>query len=592
MDYGHKESDKMLKDLEKRLAREYAQAEREVAQKLAEYLKAFERKDAKKLMQLNAGEISQKEYLRWRKGQVLMGQRWQEMQETLAEDLHNVNNIASNMITTHTQDVYALNHNYGTFEVEKGSMVDTSYTLYNREAVARLMRDDPSILPKPGKYVSQRIAEGKDVLWNKQQVQSVMMQSLLQGESIPKIAKRLVGEVGESYTADIIKDQHLKTAKQIAKELAKKNRAAAIRNARTMTTGAENAGRVDAYKRGQEMGVKSKQMWVATLDNRTRHEHRLLDSQIREIGEPFEIDGEKLRFPGDPTAPGYLVYNCRCGIIAVVKGSKLDKEGLDTLPRNSKLGDMTYDEWKGEHKSKPAQKTNVNDYGITFDYQTQDKRLHIVQMQYIPTQETLDKYDTIGIRAVPTEQEGKYKIGDILPESYDWDHEKDISTYYTTGETLGGSSCLFVKIKDGEPLDISIQKALQGTYEYEGKDIFIVGGKFVNEGEDINEVIIGNATTIGKIGIYNADEKIPKLSELKIETSDPKKTTLKEIKQNIESINAEDIKEKTHTVGEKSKKELFEEFKAEMILKYPHANPFSLFGELSAEEKKKWRSLQ
>lgn len=368
MDYGHRQSDKMLKDLEKRLQEEYAQAERELAEKIAQYFKAYERKNAVKLAQLNAGQITQKEYLRWKKGQLLIGQRWQEMQDTIATDLHNVNKIAGAMISTHAKDVYALNHNYGTYEVEKGSLVDTSYTLYNRESVERLMRDNPDILPPPGKYVSQRIAEGKDVKWNKQQVQSVMTQSILQGESIPKIAKRLEASVGKSYTEDIIKNADKKTAKQIAKELARKNKAAAIRNARTMTTGAENAGRVDAYKRGQEMGVKSKQMWVATLDSRTRHEHRMLDGQTREVGEPFEVDGEKLRFPGDPSAPPYLVYNCRCGVIAVVKGSKLDKEGIEGLARrDEKLGDMTYDEWKNakaepskpQDASKPDKGTNT-----------------------------------------------------------------------------------------------------------------------------------------------------------------------------------------------------------------------------------------
>lgn len=354
MDYGHRQSDKMLKELEKRLEAEYAQAERELVEKVAQYFKAYERKNAVKLAQLNAGQITPKEYFRWKQGQLLIGQRWQEMQDTIATDLHNVNKIAGAMISTHAKDVYALNHNYGTYEVEKGSLVDTSYTLYNRDTVERLMRDNPDILPPPGKYVSQRIAEGKDVRWNKQQVQSVMTQSILQGESIPKIAKRLEGAVGKSYTEDIIKNADKKTAKQIAKELARKNKAAAIRNARTMTTGAENAGRVDAYKRGQEMGVKSQQMWVATLDSRTRHEHRLLDGQKRAVGEPFEIDGEKIRFPGDPTAPPYLVYNCRCGVIAVVKGSKLDKEGIEGIERrDEKLGDMTYDEWKNA-KATPA----------------------------------------------------------------------------------------------------------------------------------------------------------------------------------------------------------------------------------------------
>lgn len=369
MDYGHRQSDKMLKDLEKRLQEEYAQAERELAEKVAKYFRDYERKNKVKLMQVSSGQISEKEYLRWKKGQLLIGQRWQEMQDTIATDLHNTNKIAGAMISDHVKDVYALNHNYGTYEVEKGSLVDTSYTLYNRESVERLMRDNPDILPPPGKRVSERIAEGKDVRWNKQQVQSVMTQSIMQGESIPKIAKRLESAVGKSYTEDIIKNADQKTAKQIAKELARKNKAAAIRNARTMTTGAENAGRVDAYKRGQEMGVKSQQMWVATLDSRTRHEHRLLDGQKVEVGKPFKVDGKEIRYPGDPTAAPELVYNCRCAVVAVVKGSKLDTEGIEGIERrDEKLGDMTYDEWKNakavpapsaESEKKPDKGTNT-----------------------------------------------------------------------------------------------------------------------------------------------------------------------------------------------------------------------------------------
>lgn len=355
MDYGHKQSDKMLKDLEKRLQKEYAQAEKEVFDKLIKYLQAFERKNAKKLAEVASGKITEKEYNNWRVNQMLVGKRWEEMQKSLAQDLHHTNEIARDMIKTHTQDVYALNHNYGTYEVEKGAMVDTSYTLYNRSSVERMMRDNPQMLPPPGKYISQRIAEGKDVKWNEQQIQSVMMQGILQGESMPNIAKRLVGQFGESYTEDIIKDKERKTAKEIAKELARKNKTAALRNARTMTTGAENAGREDSYKRAVDMGVKMKQMWVATLDERTRHEHRLLDGQIREVGKPFEVGGLKIDFPGQPTADPHLVYNCRCGLIAVVKGSALDKKGAEALPRRSKLGDMTYDEWKNEHEeTKPS----------------------------------------------------------------------------------------------------------------------------------------------------------------------------------------------------------------------------------------------
>jgi hypothetical protein len=58
------------------------------------------------------------------------------------------------------------------------------------------------------------------------------------------------------------------------------------------------------------MGIEMQQTWVATLDGRTRHEHRMLDGQTVPIGEPFEVDGYKIRYPGDPTAEGFLIWNC------------------------------------------------------------------------------------------------------------------------------------------------------------------------------------------------------------------------------------------------------------------------------------------
>lgn len=325
MDYGHKWTDEELKKLEKKIAKIYAQATKETQKKLDDYLAAFKVKDKIKRDQLAKGIITQQEYDHWRTGQIMMGKRWEEMKDTLAEDMHTANLKAASMTREFTYDAYALNHNYGTFEVEKGSLIDTSYTLYDRHTVERLVRDDPQLLPPPGKKVSKAIAEGRAKLWNKQQIQSVMTQSILQGESIPKIATRLAETVGDS------------------------NRKAAIRNARTMTTGAENAGRVDSYKRAESMGIKMQQMWVATLDGRTRHEHRQLDTVKVDVGKPFEVEGYTIHFPGDPTAAPEMVYNCRCTLVGVVAGTDL---AAGKFERRSKLGDMTYEEWKDAKRKK------------------------------------------------------------------------------------------------------------------------------------------------------------------------------------------------------------------------------------------------
>ncbi len=330
MDYGHKWTDEELKKLERRISAEYKQAAAEMQKKVEKYYADFARKDQIKRKEVSEGKISQAEYTSWRRNQMLVGKRWEEMQTNLAQDIHTVNMKTASMTRQFSYDAYAMNFNYGTFEAESGSGIDTAFTLYDRSTVERLIRDDPDMLPPPGKRVSRRIAEGKDVLWNKQVIQSVMTQSILQGESIPNIATRLAEAVGDT------------------------NRKAAIRNARTMTTGAENAGREDSYKRAESMGIKMEQMWIATLDNRTRHEHRQLDGQKRKVGEPFEVDGQQINFPGDPSAAPYLVWNCRCTLIGIVANSDVEyyKKSMEAAGNIKGNPDMTYEKWKNQHSKK------------------------------------------------------------------------------------------------------------------------------------------------------------------------------------------------------------------------------------------------
>lgn len=323
MDYAYNLTEKELKELEKRLAKEYAQAEKEVQDKLFDYLQNFQRKDADMKAQMDAGKISQTEYNNWRVNQIATGKRWDSLRNRLATDYHNTNNIAKEMIKEHSYGIYALNHNYGTYEIEKGAMVDTSYTLYSKASVERLVKDNPQMLPPPGKKVAERIRAGEDIIWNNQQIQSVMVQGLLQGESMPKLAKRLAETVGD------------------------KDMVGAMRNARTMTTGAQNAGRVDAYKRGVKMGIKTKQRWIAVLDDRTRHSHRQMDGEIIEVGGVFS---NGCRYPGDVMGAPEEIYNCRCGLVSAVEGTAL-AGNIEDLPRLSKIDD--YEEWK---KGKPTSK--------------------------------------------------------------------------------------------------------------------------------------------------------------------------------------------------------------------------------------------
>lgn len=318
-DYGHDKTDKMLKQLERRIHSEYSNAAKEIRKKTRDYLKAFEKRDSEMLAKLNANEITQKEYLTWRATTMATGQRWEALKDTIGAELENSNAIANAMIQGHTYDVYALNHNFGAYEVEKGSLVDTSYVLYDRPTVERLVKDNPKMLPNPGKRTSEKIKRGELKRWNNREVQSVMMQSILMGDSIPDIAKRLAEKVGEA------------------------NSYSHIRAARTMTTGAENAGRLDSYKRAEEMGITMRKKWMATNDDRTREAHSELDGVSVPVDEPFENEIGEIMFPGDPDADDANVYNCRCTLVA-------DFSSEDEQRENPELADESFERWSKERK--------------------------------------------------------------------------------------------------------------------------------------------------------------------------------------------------------------------------------------------------
>lgn len=327
MDQGRQETDALLQRMEREIRRQYARAAKELTAKLEKHLKRFEKADKEMLSRLDAGEITDAEYFRWRTAQVMTGKHWEQMRDQLAEDLVHADQLAASVVNGYMPEVYALNHNYGTYEIEHDSQMSTSYTLYNRQAVERLLRDDPDMLPHP------KVNVPKDMRWNRKQVQSSVLQGILQGEPMDKIARRMQDVCGMDARA-------------------------AIRNARTATTGAENAGRLDSMNRAISLGVELKKMWLATRDGRTRDSHVLLDGELREVNEEFS---NGCMHPGDPHGAPAEVYNCRCAMRSKVAGA--DPYSPD-LSRNERLGGMSYEEWKTAHSVKGGAKANISDQNI------------------------------------------------------------------------------------------------------------------------------------------------------------------------------------------------------------------------------------
>lgn len=316
-------TDEIIKEMERKIGKVYVKAADEMTKKLKYSLRKFEIKDRIKRKAMEKGLIDKKSYYAWRATEIRELNRQEGLVEEYSKVLHNSNEVARSTVKGYQAEAYAANVNFATYLIEKDLEIDTSFTLWDRQTVERLMRDEPQLLPdpRPGTETAKKIAERKDLRWNRQHLTSALEQSILQGDSVPEIAKRLEG-------------------------VAVMDHKAAIRNARTMVTGAQNAGRDLAYKRAENMGIKLKRVWIATLDGRTRHEHRMLDGQRAKVDEPFKVDGYEIRFPGDPEAEPFLVYNCRCTTISEIEGFEIDTTAYRDDPD---FGGMTYDEWKKAH---------------------------------------------------------------------------------------------------------------------------------------------------------------------------------------------------------------------------------------------------
>lgn len=312
-DEGIKQTDDELEALIAKLTQVYAQAARDLTVKYNKYMADYHRKDDQKKKDLAAGLITADEYKRWSLGQILIGDRWREMLDTMTADLVKVDQFAMAMVNDTSLNVFAINHDYATFEVEQGSALNTSYTLYSHETVAHLVKNNPDLLPMPSVDIP------KDELWNRQHLASAILQGVMQGESMGKIATRVQG-------------------------VAKMDRSVALRNARTMVTCAQNAGRQAAYERGEKQGIHGVKMWVSAHDERVRASHAALDGERVPVDQKFS---NGLMHPGDRNQKDVSpaeIYNCRCAMVRRV--ASVD---LRAYVKNKPEPAMSYKEWRKAH---------------------------------------------------------------------------------------------------------------------------------------------------------------------------------------------------------------------------------------------------
>ena len=296
-DKAHRQTDRTIDEMERDIDEIYREAEKDMRAKWDKYMadiaKELEGLEKEYQAAKDAGNTEEAKKIgrtigKAKKERTIMDKYYQDMVAELAAGYTNARRTAADYVNGRLPDVYALNYN----AIGKGieSKVNGySFNLVDRQTVMDLMTIDDDLLPRLD------VDNAKSNQWNRKVINSQVLQGILQGESMDKIADRL-----QSVTET--------TA------------ASAMRNARTATTAAENRGRLDANSSAEADGVILEKEWLATSDDRTRDSHAAANGQKVPNDEAFEVGGSALMYPGDPDGAPEEVYNCRCTMVTNVVG--------------------------------------------------------------------------------------------------------------------------------------------------------------------------------------------------------------------------------------------------------------------------------
>lgn len=300
----------------------YEEARRDVINKFEDFKRRYKAKDDILYKKVKNGEITQSDYNDWLRGQLFQADQWIAKRDQIIGVMSNANKIATRIANEQRGNVFIANSNYQAYALEHGAGVNFGFNLYDSSAVARLMRNwGGTILPR------YKVDEPKDYIWNLRNVNNAITQGIIQGERLDQIAKRLTDG------------------------LCTKNKNKVLTFARTGMTQAQNAGRLERLDEAKKKGIKVHKEWMATLDERTRTTHQMLDGQKVPINKPFRVDDYTIKYPGDPHAHPSMVYNCRCTLVGDLDSYPSEYERYDNI-NGKPIKNMTYEEWK-DAKSNP-----------------------------------------------------------------------------------------------------------------------------------------------------------------------------------------------------------------------------------------------
>jgi SPP1 gp7 family putative phage head morphogenesis protein len=284
---GENSADRITKQTERRLIKNYQYSLKEIRAKLSKLAEQ--------------GVLTQVEITKYN--------RLHKLEKEIGEETATLTGKNASNLRKGIGDVFEDQYYRTGFAVEKEAQALLGFGKLDREAVKAAIEN-----PLDNIGFLERNRENATRL--RRQLREQLGQGLTQGEGYEKIARRL-------------------------KERMDVGASEAIRIAQTECHRSQSQGRLKGFEQAEKAGVQARRVWVATLDGRTRDSHAAMDGKYANDEGMFEIAGVEARGPG-LTGIASEDINCRCVVRMEIAGYEPKvrrKRGEGNIPYR------TYDEY-------------------------------------------------------------------------------------------------------------------------------------------------------------------------------------------------------------------------------------------------------
>ena len=338
-DYMSRKMDRELERIERTLSALYTGATADLTGMVNRITAKFQAKDPEMQDLLKNGYITESEYEAWKKRQLWQTIGLNSSIKAFSDILTMTDVVAMSIVDGELPYVIAESYNFvqslGWKAADDAGLSVGTFQIYNADAVQKLIKDNPRLLPS--------VDVPKDQKWNMDKINHEITQAIISGDDMEQVAKRL-------------------------QRVANMDNNTAIRTARTSMTYAENIGRDESYHNLKKKGLPVKKRWSAVLDERTRDTHRQMNGTYANeddlFGEGILPKDHLLRCPADPNGEPHEIYNCRCR-----EGVVFDKPFVD-----HSNDDELYEQFMQKNYPQDYKKLKEKDYFNTHSSQPSPKK--------------------------------------------------------------------------------------------------------------------------------------------------------------------------------------------------------------------------